>query len=223
MPEPARIDRAKLEQIKLANGTEPSRVTDGSKTLEVQFNPESLKVTYSNTVSNDDQAGGAAIQYVTKSSTTLALDLWFDATRLPGVDDVREETNKVKHFFVPVEQGEGLAPPGVRFLWGSFLFEGVMTSLAETLELFSAAGQPLRAQLSVSIVAQELQFHVRDLGGGSPGTTPHLPASEGEGLQQMLGRDGDPSGWQDVAAANDIENPRFLPAGSFVDPGAGRR
>jgi hypothetical protein len=224
LPEPARISRAKLQAIRLADGDAPSEVVDEDKTVEVQFNPESLKVTYSNTVSNDDQAGGSAIQHVTKSSTTLTVDLWFDATRLTGVQDVREKTNQVKDFFTPVEQDGGLAPPAVRFLWGSFLFEGVMSSLDETLEFFSAAGNPLRAQLSLSIVSQDLQSHIfTGDDDGAPGTRPQRPAAEGEGLQQLLGRDGDPSGWQDVAAANGIENPRFLQPGSFVDPAAGRR
>lgn len=224
MPEPETISRAKLQQVRLADGDRPSEVTDEDATVEVQFNPETLQVTYANEVAGGDQAGGAAIQHVSKSTTTLAVDLWFDASRLDGVDDVREATNKVKHFFVPIEQDDGFAPPPVRFLWGSFLFEGVMRSLNESLELFSAVGRPLRAQLSLSIVAQELQFHIEDLGGGSmPGSRPQTAAVEGEGLQQMLGRDGDPSGWQSVAAANGIENPRFLGTGSFVDPAAGRQ
>lgn len=220
MPEPTTITRARLEHVRLGDGDRSTEVTDETASITVQFNPETLKVTYANTVAGGDQAGGSAIQYVSKSSTTLAVDLWFDASVRPDVDDVRKLTQQVNHFFVPVPQGEGLAPPAVRFLWGSFLFEGVMKSMDETLELFSAEGRPLRAKVAVTIASQDIQFQFQEVAGdgGMPGTTPRVPATDGEGLQQLLGRDGDPSRWQEVAAANGIENPRFLPAGSFVDP-----
>ena len=33
----------------------------------------------------------------------------------------------------------------------------------------------------------------------------------------MMGRSGSPANWQDVAAANGIENPRNIAAGAFLD------
>jgi Contractile injection system tube protein len=226
VPEPAAITRARLQEIRLADGDRPSEVTNEQATVEVQFNPESLKVTFSNTVAGGDQSGGSAIQYVSKSTTKLTVDLWFDASATTDVDDVRELTKKVNHFFVPVPQGEGLAPPAVRFLWGSFLFEGVMESMDETLEYFSAEGRPLRAKVALSISSQDIQFQIQALAGAggaaAPGTRPQVPATAGEGLQQMLGRTGDPAGWMAVASANGIENPRMLAPGTFVDLAAGR-
>ncbi|MGE0796582.1 MAG: peptidoglycan-binding protein, partial [Acidimicrobiia bacterium] len=195
----------------------PSEVTNPDATVEVQFNPETLKVSYANTVAGQDQSGGSAIQYVAKSSSKLAVDLWFDASARADVVDVRELTKKVNHFFVPVRQGTGLAPPAIRFHWGSFLFEGVMTSMDETLEFFSAAGRPLRAHVAIVVTSQYVQFQLGSIAGAGPGTRPQTPTAAGEGLQQLLGRAGDPSGWQAVARANGIENPRFLPPGSFVD------
>jgi hypothetical protein len=219
MPEPSTITRARLEQIRLSDGDRPSEITDATRTVEVQFNPESLKVTYANTVAGDDQAGGAAIQHVSKSSTKLAVDLWFDASVRPDLSDVREETKKVNHFLVPVPLPEGgVAPPPVRFIWGTFLFEGVMQSMDETLEFFSSAGRPLRAKVAISMVSQDIQFRIAAAQEtGTPGARPQTPATAGEGLQQLLGRRGDPEGWQEIAAANGIENPRFLAPGTFVD------
>ncbi len=226
MPEPTTISRARLQQIRLADGDRPSEVTDPGATVEVQFNPETLSVSYANEVTGDDAAGGAAIQYVTKSSTTLGAELWFDATLIEGVEDVREATNKVKHFLTPIQQGDGLAPPAVRFLWGSFLFEGVLHAVDEALELFSAAGRPLRAKVTISIISQELELRIAQPAGGGgapsggagpPGIDPGSALRPGESLQQALGRSGDPTGWQAVAAASGIENPRF------PDPGFAAR
>ncbi len=220
MPEAVKLEKAQLVEIRLADGDNPAAETNPDNNLTVQFNPETLKVAYSNTMEGGDQSGGSAIQFVSKSSTKLSVDLWFDASALADVDDVRTLTKKVNHFITPVEQGEGLAPPAVRFLWGSFLFEGVMASMDETLEFFSAEGKPLRAKVSISLTSQDIQFRIRDTGssgGGVPGTKPQTQAQQGDSLQQMMGRDSSPEGWQDVAQANGIENPRQLVPGTFVD------
>ena len=139
-------------------------------------------------------------------------------------------TKKVNHFITPIPQGEGMAPPAVRFTWGSFLFEGVMDSMDETLEFFSADGRPLRAKVSISITSQEIQFHEPpppSSGGDVPGTSPQQQAQEGDSLQAMVGRDrgrgAGAEGWQAVAAANGIENPRRLEPGTFVDLNAARQ
>jgi hypothetical protein len=229
VPEPATLAKARLVQIQLGDHDAPSRETAPDATVTVQFNPETLKVVYSNTMQGGDQSGGGAIQFVSKSTTKLSVELWFDSSATTDVDDVRRLTKKVNHFITPVPQGQGKAPPAVRFTWGSFLFEGVMDSMDETLELFSADGRPLRAKVSIGITSQEIQFHdpqAPSSGGSQPGTTPRRQARQGDSLQQMMGRGSGrgsgAEGWQAIAAANGIENPRSLPAGSFIDLGAGR-
>ena len=224
MPEPAVLAKAKLVQIELGDHDAPSRETSPESTVTVQFNPETLKVVYSNTMQGGDQSGGGAIQFVSKSSTKLSVELWFDASAMEDEDDVRRLTKKVNHFITPVPQGQGKAPPALKFTWGSFLFEGVMDSMDETLEFFSADGRPLRAKVSISITSQEIQFHdpqPPSSGGDLPGTAPRQQARQGDSLQQMMGRDSGrgtgAEGWQAVAAANGIENPRRLEAGTFVD------
>lgn len=230
VPEAATLAKAKLVQIELGDGDAASRETNPDATLTVQFNPETLKVGYSNTMEGGDQSGGAAIQFVSKSSTKLSVELWFDASALADEDDVRRLTKKVNHFITPTPQGEGLAPPAVRFTWGSFLFEGVMSSMDETIEFFSADGRPLRAKVSISITSQDIQFHEPPpptSGGDVPGTAPREQARAGDSVQAMVGRSqgrgSGAEGWQSVAAANGIENPRRLEPGTFVDLGAGAR
>jgi hypothetical protein len=61
---------------------------------------------------------------------------------------VRKLTREVAAFMQTTQRGSGrqakYTPPGVRFQWGSFLFEGVMESMNEALEYFSETGKPLR-------------------------------------------------------------------------------
>jgi hypothetical protein len=226
VPEPATIAKAKLVQIELGDQRADSRETSTDPTLVVPFNPETLKIVYSNTIQGGDQSGGGAMQFTNKSSTKLSVELWFDVSATKDGDDVRRLTKKVNHFITPVSRKKGKPPlpPPVRFSWGSFLFEGVMDSMDETLEFFSADGRPLRAKVSISITSQEIQFHEPEgpsSGGGLPGTSPRQQARQGDSLQQMMGRDSPrgigAEGWQAVAAANGIENPRRLDTGSFVD------
>ena len=60
-------------------------------------------------------------------------------------------------------------PPAVRFLWGSFQFDGIMESLEETLEFFSPEGRPLRASITLTLSQQQItEFAFRDAGGRAP-------------------------------------------------------
>jgi hypothetical protein len=248
MPELLNVTHAELWELDEAN---PERTLPDSR-VPVQFNPETLKLTYSNqlappndprggdtgatTGASTDKRGTSGIQFSGKGSTKLSLQLWFDVTALPTAEtptsDVRRLTQKVAHFITPrpsLKDRSKLVPPALRFIWGTFRFEGVMDSFDESLEFFSADGQPLRANVSLSILQQTTQFAFQDLksdrsaaGNGAvaptPGTRPMVEAVAGQTLQQLaasLGRAGD---WRAIAAANGIENPRLLTVGQLIDP-----
>lgn len=203
---------------------------------KVQFNPESLKVSFANQLVQPsgagDQRGSPARQFVGAGTTKLALTLWFDvgSPQPPDadrVDDVRKLTKKVAYYITPkpVEgKNDKFVPPAVRFAWGSFQFDGLMDSLEETLELFSPEGKPLRASLGLTLSQQKIQFAFRDTGSpagapgtpATPGTQPLAQAAAGstvQGLADAAGK-GD---WQSLAAANGIENPRLLAPGALID------
>src|SRR5215831_20319089 len=81
----------------------------GGQTVEVQFNPETLKVTYANQLvqpqGGDQAAGNTGRQFVGAGTTKLALTLWFDVTAMTenAVDDVRRLTQKVIFFMTPTK------------------------------------------------------------------------------------------------------------------------
>lgn len=202
--------------------------------MKVQFNPETLKVSFSNQIANEGQTGGSAIQFSGRGSTKLSFDLWFDITD-PNIDesyrgktDVREITKQVADFMKTEQSGSGrnarFVPPGVRFLWGRFLFEGVMVSINETLEFFSEDGRPLRASVSVSLTKQEVEVKfgnqratAGENTGAAPGAQPLEDARQNEPIQQAAARGGRPHQWQDQALANQIENPRHIPSGTLLN------
>ncbi|MFN7937165.1 MAG: hypothetical protein U0R19_27825 [Bryobacteraceae bacterium] len=232
MADPSKLAKAQLVEVWPGSGNKlgPQNKDGGAgKTVTVQFNPQSLKVSFANQNAGGDQPGKSSVQFVGKGTTKLSMELWFDVTLplggRPGdpAGDVRKLTEEVAYFMRPQEVTKdgkkGLLPPGVRLLWGSFLFEGVMDSLEENLEYFSEDGRPLRASLSIALSKQEFQFAFNP-DFKARGVTPLQPARPGQSLQSMAGKAGN-NDWKKVAAANSIENPRQLPGGTLVNLSAG--
>lgn len=238
MPEPVNLARAELRQLDANFDQE----IEPSTWCKVQFNPESMKVAFANQLVQPsgagDQRGTPARQFVGAGTTKLTLQLWFDvnAPQPEGgpVDDVRKLTQKVAYFITPKEPGQQagqFVPPAVRFVWGSFQFDGLMDSLDESLEFFSPEGRPLRASVSISLSQQRItKFAFRDippaggLGGAAaagvpstPGTRPLAQAADGATVQSLAGAAGRGADWRAIAAANGIENPRLLEPGQLLD------
>jgi hypothetical protein len=243
MEDTVKVTRAELRALK-SDGTE-----DKSKTVHVQFNPETLKVSFANQIKTDgNQQGTSSNLYVGQGTTKMSVQLWFDVTaplreefeEYKGLTDVRELTRKVSYFITPTdvqvknEKGENETrhiPPGVRFIWGSFQFDGIMESLEESLEFFSPEGKPLRASVSLSLSQQKIDFIIRDTskdqppgaatpGGAPPGTSPLAEALSGSSLQQLAAGMGKAAEWQRIARNNGIENPRRLRPGQLIDMSA---
>ncbi|GGJ33445.1 CIS tube protein [Deinococcus roseus] len=193
MPELQQLARAYLIELDAQNQEK------ADTRIEVQFNPETLKVTFANQVANQDQGGKQnSPQFVGKGSTKLSLTLYFDVTAElsagldstaqgqgeanSGMRDVRRLTRKVAYFITPGEIKQGkdrgkFAPPRARFHWGSFQFDGIMESLEENLEFFSHDGFPLRASLTVSLTQQEIQFQIAsNAAAGNPAKPGAKPA-----------------------------------------------
>lgn len=229
MPESVKLEKAELRQLdaEFKNEIKPE------KTCKVQFNPESLKVAFANQIQTPqgagDQSGTPARQFVGAGTTKLTLQLWFDVTQpMPegeeAVNDVRKLTQKVAYFITPVQEGKQFVPPAVRFVWGSFQFDGLMESLEESLEFFSPEGRPLRASMVLNLSQQKItEFTIKDVAAANtptPGTRPLTPAPANESLQSMADKQGKGNDWQSIAAANNIENPRLLAPGQLIDMNA---
>jgi hypothetical protein len=215
----------------------------GGKQTIVQFNPDSLKVSFANQLAtppsgSGDKNGPQALQFVGAGTTKLAATLVFDVTSeiptgLPVVNDVRRLTQLIAYFITakpdpPSGTPKIFIPPAVRFQWGSFQFDGVMESMEETLELFSFEGRPLRATVGIGLTQQKItafQFN-KDKVPPPPaiapkvGTSPLTEAPAGSSLQSLAANQGGvgPTGdWQSIASANNIENPRLLQPGQLID------
>jgi hypothetical protein len=219
MPAPKQVQRAELQQVRW-DGQDLGETV--GEPFRVQFNPETLKVSFANQTSGQNPSGGSAQQYVGQGKTSLSLDLWFDVTAAPEASageteppkDVRELTKKVLFFITPIPASrDRFLPPGVQFLWGSFLFQGIMESANETLEFFSEEGKPLRASMSVMLTQQSIFYESgnqasqldgatagRGLGAGAPSgpfggsglgggfpSAPTIPGARAPGFPRLPG------------------------------------
>jgi hypothetical protein len=230
---PDKLTKAKLVEMQ----PDFKKEKDGGKQVTVQFNPDSLKVSFSNQLITEGQKGTSGQLHVGAGVTKLTLQLWFDLMRLDGrtANDVRDLTSEVTYFITPKEE-EGskekqLIPPALQFQWGTFSFDGVVDSLDETLDYWSADGKPLRATMNLSMSQQKITAlesraagaaneklidGLLGQGGRQTGTTPLAQVRVGATLQGMVDLAGGKD-WQSVAAANGIENPRVLPTGQLVN------
>lgn len=215
----------------------------GGKTVKVQFNPESLKLSFANQIQNnsssntggtsagkagatDQSAGTQGRQFIGAGTTKLSVQLWFDAG-LADVDDVRKLTQEVIYFIkgkkAKSDESKFL-PPGVRFSWGSFNFKGLIDSIEETIDYFSPEGKPLRSTISMGMSQQSILISDFGTGGGAapglpraPGTLPMTPAAAGSTLQGLAASASVGMSWQAVAEGNGIDNPRQLVAGQLLN------
>jgi hypothetical protein len=220
----------------------------GGKSVAVQFNPDSLKLSFANQIQNNNASSGAGTpgshtgaadqaqgtqgrQFVGAGTTKLSVQLWFDVNAVSDgedrVDDVRRLTQQVIYFITPKQSRSDATkflPPGVRFCWGSFLFNGLIDSIEETIDYFSAEGKPLRASVALGLSQQTILVAEFEGSGRipgrprAPGTAPMTAAASGSTLQGLAGAFGGAGAdWQSIAAANGIENPRLLVPGQLID------
>jgi hypothetical protein len=147
--------KASLVRLDKTNRTSPKPVGDP---LTVHFNPTTLSISYRSTASGTGRVAGAPggneanPVHVTSTSSTLSMELLFDTTKTGK--DVRITTYRlVNEMLSPPKPStnQNEDAPWVRFQWGSFFYYGFISSLDETLDLFSAEGKPLRSSVRLTM------------------------------------------------------------------------
>src|SRR6266446_8699823 len=113
MPEPVNVKKAVLSEIWLdkdGNPMDRSPAGDPPKEFQVQFNPQTLKLSSSNqTAGGDGAKKDTGNQFTARQSTKLSLELWFDVTlaiaegrvsrgKTGKEADVRVLTQEIAHF-----------------------------------------------------------------------------------------------------------------------------
>jgi hypothetical protein len=197
------------------------------KGFRALFNPNTYSITKSiswETARTQDCQEGRANQQFNAPQLVfgggecrlLTLELFYDVTEHPKIDDVRIETNRVvKLTRIDKNLKE---PPLVMISWGAsppmnsdFPFTGVITQLTQRFTLFRANGNPVRATLDVTLkeflTREQAQKEV------DPEFTTRL-LKRGDTLSSIAVEIyHDPAQWRLIAEANNLDDPRHLPPG----------
>ncbi len=123
--------------------------------IPVQFNPPEFTLAKAAQIAEIAIPGidAPVLQFVRGQTQTLALELFFDTTRVGSsqekVADVRLLTSVVAE--LGRIQPNTHAPPRIRFIWGLGLsFRAIVDNVQQKFTLFNPAGIPVRATLTVS-------------------------------------------------------------------------
>ena len=209
----------KAELIELSNDKDPKELS----TVPVQFNPNSLKLKLSNKSEGGQSKGRQRRQHTGVNSTTLSMDLVFDAsdegtTSTPV--SVRTKTAIVEKFVV-TQQGKS-TPPKIRFRWGDLQIDGVVSDLSLDFDHFSPGGIPLRAKCSLSLTEQDARYEMLETGTGSKtDNSAPKPTAGGSDNAATPGSSAAPATSQSAAALANETPPEFA-ARMGLDPQAWR-
>jgi hypothetical protein len=190
--------------------------------VKVQFNPTDYGVDYGAVYADQPVPSLAMplLQFVRGESRILSVDLLLDGTdkrqSAEDKDTVIGQLTALRQFVLIDDKLH--SPPVCQFQWKDVKFEGVVTSLKEKYSLFDESGRILRAKVTISMKSyQAPEVQLRELRRQSPDRTRMRLVRDGETLAQIADEAyGDPRLWRVLAAANDIDRPRFLRSGSAL-------
>jgi nucleoid-associated protein YgaU len=195
--------------------------------IEVMFNPNSYTISKGVTwkpstaqtagsADTDAKANAPTTSFGGGESRVLSLELFFDSTELPELArDVRLQTDQIVRL-TRIGRKAG-RPPVCTVFWGvqkteDFPFVGTVSGLSQRFVLFDHVGRPLRATLDLTFT--EFLNRDDDERITDPETTSRV-VRRGDTLASIAADVyGDPTQWRLIAAANGIENPLDIPAGS---------
>lgn len=184
------------------------------RVVEAMFNPSELSIDQSVAYAEHPVLGSRdpVIQFVRAEGRTMNVELFLDGTNANR--SVDEDLAALRQF---VEIDEHLhAPPLCTFSWGDVTMVTVVKSLGEKYVLFGQDGRILRARVTMSMRQfKSPDFQEREKKKSSPDRTRVRVLREGETLAHIaLEAYGDARLWHVIAAANGIDKPRFVPAGT---------
>jgi LysM repeat protein len=219
-----------------SNGSKPSGFTkatlsiDGGPEIECYFNPTEYSISKSNEWTYE-KVTGTSLPPATFSGGAprqMELSLLLDQTLGVGKMSVQAATDALfKMMEVPAGSSGGgttAVPPFITFQWGTVIpFKAVCTSLTVAYKLFQPTGEPIRAEVKMTL-KQADKASTKSSNGANKGQNPTTRANAGFGVHTVRDGDtlpsiayqtyGDATRWRIIAEANDVDNPLHLRRGT---------
>jgi nucleoid-associated protein YgaU len=201
---------------------------DKGKVIPVLFNPTEYSFERSNAYKATPVPGLGAplLQFVNGECDHLSMDLFLDDYTDPKGPTSRRQDEPVpvmtrlRDLFHLLEIDRDLhAPPPVRFNWGPMEFTAVIEKLGRKVTKFHPDGTPARATLSVSFKEyRTLRQQLDDPRRESADKTKRRVVVGRDALWLIASREyDDPNSWVRIADANDLDDPRDIAPGDWLE------
>jgi nucleoid-associated protein YgaU len=191
--------------------------------IDFQFNPKELSISKGAKWSRASQKGSknsGVPEYRGPEPAKLALEMFLDASDTQD-DSVVKKVEKLFSCCVPTPESHEKKkpnPPWVVFHWGGLSsFTGYIHSVTVKYTLFTPGGLPIRGTATVNLeeISKEDQKQ-NPTSGALTAQRVHTVLS-GDTLASIAWHEyGDPTMWREIAAANRVDNPMRLRAGSSL-------
>ena len=173
--------------------------SDSSLTLDLVFDTSTVDA---GGASPEGGSASPAREHDVRNITRKLAVFFLQTADAPG-DDVSDRVRKKQLAKLNRLEKKGkLRPPSrCHFRWGSFGFTGMVATMSETLDYFSADGVPLRATVSLNLKQDRFQFEVFRIAALQKKAAEKLKAATA-----VAGTNGAPGGPLSVLA--DLNDPR---------------
>ena len=191
--------------------------------VRFQFNPNQLQMSRSASWNSQPSVGfarGATPEFSGANPASLQIEVFLDGSARPAASKVREDVEQllscceVDPQSLPTRRP---SPPWVRFAWGSFStvqFIAYVESVSATYTLFTATGDPLRANCQLSLTEVPLPTKGQNPTSGTLAAQRVHRVVSGDSLESLAWQEyGDATGWRAIAEANAIDDPMRLETG----------
>lgn len=218
------LEKAKFEIYENVDAAAPK------DTVTVLFNPAQYSISSGAAYGSYSDHGGRKKNSTPRDTNnfretklqSLSLELFLDtggkAVLGKKPEDASDVSKEVKKFMDMVRvKGESHTPPIVRFCWGSLKFRGRVEDVNATYTLFTSAGKPIRAKVTLKIteVRKSSEKYMEPF--ESPDRTKARMITQGNSVWTIaLAEYGTPTMWREICQANDIENPLEIPVGTVL-------
>jgi LysM repeat protein len=203
---------------------------DGGPQIDCYFNPTEYSISKSNEWTYKKVTGNALphAEFSGGNPRQMELSLLLDQTLFVGKMTVQAATDALFKMMEPPAGTSGggtkAAPPFLVFEWGKVVsFKAVCTSLTVAYKLFKPTGEPIRAEVKMTLKQTE-PASTKSSNGANKGQNPTTRANAGFGVHTVRDGDtlpsiayqtyGDATRWRIIAEANDVDNPLHLRRGT---------
>lgn len=216
-------------ELKKATLTYMQTETKKKVTIPVQFNPTNYSISRSvdwkekKGLSEDSKPDN--VQTAGSNLATLQVKLILDTTtEFPDyvikpklkeyLNDSKELTKICREIaLLSKKYPDDHIPSSLTFSWGSLEFEGHLSSLTTSYQMFNRNGEPVRVELDMTILGEEKEITtiMERNPDQSPDRTKYRQLQQKDELWMLAYEEyGTVSSWKEIAKENDILNPRKI-------------